>query len=182
MTTKQSIELTTEAVANALLDAKLDKIVAGFLDRSDSPYDDQINSLKSQLADENLPKSVREHISGAIEALREAQARANEPRLRRIALAVISVLNEHRIPLQLKNGQEPEKPKAGRGRASKQEHERQLLDLATRRGPDGFTTTEAARVLDVSIATARKVCLRLMSQNKLRHNGLPKQQSRYLIA
>ena len=117
-----------------------------------------------------------------LEALREAQARANEPRLRRIALAVISVLNEFRIPLQLKNGQEPEKPKSGRTRASKAEHERLLMELATRRGADGFTTTEAARVLDVSIATARKVCLRLMSQDKLRHNGLPKQQSRYLLA
>ena len=180
--TKQAMDLTTELVINTLLEAKIDEVVGGLLGRTEGPYQDQIQSLLSQLDDPNLLGDVREHIKGAVSSLREAQIRANEPQLRNIALAVISVLSEYRIPLQLKNGQSNGEPKAKRGRQkSAADQERRLLELASRNGGDGFTTAEAARVIDVSIATARKVCLRLISQDKIRHNGHPKQRSRYLL-
>ena len=177
----KGIDLTTEAVANALLKAKIDKVVGGFLERNEGPYQDQIQSLSAQLDDPDLLSDVREHIKGAVAALHEAENRANEPRLRKVALAVISVLNEYRIPLQLKNGQGNSEPKVKQGRQSAAEQERRLMELALRNGDDGFTTTEAAQVLDVSIATGRKACLRLVAQNKIRHNGRPKQRSRYLL-
>lgn len=180
---------TTEAIANKLIAIRLSQVIEEIVNSNKGIYEGQINQLQRQLDDNEVPAAAKSHVEAAIQTLREAETKAKEPVREKVAIALLSQLREHRIPLQLRTA-EPAGSTASNGEGEKKGRTRrkrvdpsavcdQIKILARQSGEEGFSTTHVQEQLGVSQPIALKFCRLLTERDEINHNGRPRQFSRY---
>ncbi len=180
---------STEIIANKLISIRLPQVIEELVNTNRGIYEGQIKQLEKQLEDNDVPQEAKSHVRAAIETLRQAEIKAKEPVREKIAIAILSLLREHRIPLQLKNGQPAApadakaqgegKPRGRRKRVDPDAVCDQIKILARQAGEEGFSTTQVQEHLGVSQPIALKFCRLLVERNEINHNDRPRQFSRY---
>ena len=174
---------STETIANKLIDIRLPQIIEELLTTKNELYEGQLGQLQRQLEDDSVPDAAKDHLRAAVETLNEAQAKTKEPVREKIAIALLSLLREHRIPLQLRNGQPTtattEPKKRGRRRINHDAMCDQIKMMAKQAGSEVFSTSQVQLQLGLSQPLALKLCRQLTEKGELNHNGRPRQFSRY---
>ena len=174
---------TTEQIANKLLEIRFPEVVRHFSSQSNGPFEQQIQELQNQLQNDSLPEVAKQHLKAAVEVVMDERSKANQPMLDNIAIAILTVIAEYRIPLQFKNHKASDTLARGAGkrggvrnRAARLDH---VLQVSKQAGADGFSTGQVMDKLNISRALAVKLCKILSDKGDLQHNGQRGFRSRF---
>jgi hypothetical protein len=174
--------MSTETEEVVALRAKLESCgivtaIATCIGEVEAPLRERQAQLRR--AADDADGDVRRELERAVSALEAAAVAASVPVRRRLGAALIEIARLHGLPVSLESAPSSRRNRRSGGEAGAPVHEERVVELARRSG-SGMTTGQVAAELGVSAKVARRLCEGLVRCGRMRHNGRPRQESRYL--